>query len=137
MPHFGYNNTAILIHRGFKPQNYHNTPQNLIAESHRHQVVCASLFLFLGKAALLRHRAISLPLIRPLDTNKRRMLLWAAMDHGCPDIVWYSWRMLKLSGSLCFFKAFLSLSHTWTFTFPSTCPTLPYLFSHTLSYKEG
>lgn len=67
---------------------------------------------FWGVPALLIHRAISLPSTRPLNTNKRAMLLLVAMDHGCPDIVWCSWGMLKLSRSLCVFKASLSLSHT-------------------------
>lgn len=74
----------------------------------------ASLFILGQSKASLGHRAIRLPPIRPLHTNKRLMLLLVAMDHGCPDIVWYGWRMLKLSGSLCFFKASLSLSHTHT-----------------------
>lgn len=97
-----------------------------------------SLCLCLGSAALLIHRAISLPPIGPLNPNKRGMLLLVAMDHGCPDIVWCSWGMLKVLRSLCFyFKAPLSLSHTQTFTFPGTHATFPYLFSHTLSCKKG
>lgn len=60
-------------------------------------VLCIVSFYFWVKPALQRHRAIGLHPIRPLDTNKRLMLLLVAMDHGCLDIVWCSWRMLKLS----------------------------------------
>lgn len=47
------------------------------------------------------------------DTNKRLMKLLVTMDHGCPDTVWCSWRMLNLSGSLCFLRPFVHcLTHS-------------------------
>lgn len=76
-----------------------------------HQIIWTSLFYSWVKPALLSHRAISLPAIRPLETNKRLMMLLVVMDHGCPDTFWYSWRILKTLGHYVFFKAFLSLVH--------------------------
>lgn len=64
-------------------------------------------------------KAISGPPIRPLDTNKQLMQLLEAVDHGCPDIAWYSRRMLKHFGSLCFLliqcRAYTH-RHSFTFT---------------------
>lgn len=88
--------------------SFSHTTKSVCMWSPTHQV----FVYFWGVPALLIHGAISLPPTRPLNTNKRAMLLLVAMDHGCPDIVWCSWGMLKLSRSLCVFKASLSLSHT-------------------------
>lgn len=77
---------------------------------------------------LINTQPVCLAPVRPLNSNKRAMLVVALTSSGCQN------------SSACyvvFLNASLSLSHRQTFTFQRTYTTFPYLFLHTLSYKEG